>query len=169
MQIATIEFARNVCGMKKANSEELDPKTPFPVIHIMEDQKKKLKDKDYGGSMRLGAYDCKLVKGTKSYEAYASIKNPISGKPPLISERHRHRYEFNNQYRSALEKKGFVIAGINPARNLVEIIELPSTSLGAGKNHPFFVGVQFHPEFQSRPGRPHPLFYAFIKASNKNN
>lgn len=159
MQIATIEFARNVCGMKKANSEELDPKTPFPVIHIMEDQKKKLKEKDYGGSMRLGAYDCELIKGTKAYEAYDSMKNPISGKPPLISERHRHRYEFNNEYKKELQNKGFVIAGINPTRNLVEIIEL--------KNHPFFVGVQFHPEFHSRPGRPHPLFSAFIKASSK--
>lgn len=159
MQIATIEFARNVCGLKKANSEELDKETPYPVIHIMEDQKKKLAKKDYGGSMRLGAYDCKLIKDTKAYNAYKDLKNPISGKPPVVSERHRHRYEFNNEYLEQLEKCGLVISGINPARDLVEIVEL--------KNHPFFVGVQFHPEFQSRPGRPHPLFYEFIKAANK--
>lgn len=159
MQIATIEFARNVCGMKGANSEELDSKTPYPVIHIMPDQAKRLKEKDFGGSMRLGSYDCKLIKGTKVYDAYAAMKNPISGKPPLISERHRHRYEVNNDYREELIKKGLIVAGINPERDLVEIIEL--------KNHPFFVGTQFHPEFQSRPNRPHPLFTAFIKAANK--
>jgi len=159
MQIATIEFARNVCGLKNANSEEIDTKTPNPVIHIMPDQLKKLKEKDYGGSMRLGSYNCKLEKGTKSFDAYKEAKNSISGKAPAISERHRHRYEFNNDYRDELVKKGLVVAGINPERDLVEIIELP--------NHPFYVGVQFHPEFQSRPGRPHPLFSAFIKASSK--
>ena len=159
MQIATIEFARNACGMKDANSEEIDPKTSYPVIHIMPDQLKKLKAKDFGGSMRLGSYDCKLEKGTASYAAYKETKNSISGKPPVISERHRHRYEFNNDYRDELVKKGLIIAGLNSERDLVEIIELP--------NHPFFVGVQFHPEFQSRPGRPHPLFSAFIKAANR--
>lgn len=159
MQIATIEFARNVCGLKGANSEEIDPKTSAPIIHIMPDQLKKLKDRDYGGSMRLGSFDCKLVKGTKVLDAYKVAKNPISGKPPIISERHRHRYEFNNDYREELIEKGLIVAGTNPERDLVEIIELA--------NHPFFVGVQFHPEFQSRPGRPHPLFSAFIKAANK--
>ncbi len=159
MQIATIEFARNVCGMKGANSEEIDRSTPFPVIHIMPDQLQRLKEKDFGGSMRLGAYSCKLLKGTKAYSAYMDINKPISGRPPVISERHRHRYELNNEYKEILEEKGLVIAGINEKRNLVEIIEL--------KDHPFFVGVQFHPEFQSRPGRPHPLFYAFIKASGQ--
>lgn len=160
MQIATIEFARTVCGMKNANSEEIDKKTPYPVIHIMPDQLKKLREKDYGGSMRLGEYHCKLTPHTISYKAYKDAKKPISGKPPLILERHRHRYELNNEYRKDLEKAGLIIAGINPKRNLVEIIELP--------NHPFFVGVQFHPEFQSRPGRPHPLFSAFIKATHRN-
>lgn len=159
MQIATIEFARNVCGLKKANSEEIDSNTSYPVIHTMPDQLKKLKEKDYGSSMRLGSYVCKLEKDTKSFKAYSEAKNPVSGKPPVISERHRHRYEFNNDYRDELIKKGLVVAGTNPERGLVEIIELP--------NHPFFVGVQFHPEFQSRPGRPHPLFAAFIKASSK--
>lgn len=160
MQIATIEFARNVCGLKNANSEEMNPKTPDPVIHIMEDQKKKLKIKNYGGSMRLGAYDCELKKGTISYEAYKKAKNSVSGVVPLISERHRHRYELNNDYLDLLVKKGLIVAGKNPQRNLVEIIELP--------DHPFFVGVQFHPEFQSRPNRPHPLFTALLKASSKN-
>ena len=160
MQIATIEFARNVCDLKGANSEEINLNTSHPVIHIMPDQLKKLKEKDYGGSMRLGSYKCKLEEGTKSFEAYKEIKNPISGKPPIISERHRHRYEFNNEYRDKLVKKGLVIAGTNPERDLVEIIELP--------NHPFYIGVQFHPEFQSRPGRPHPLFSEFIKASSRN-
>lgn len=159
MQIATIEFARNVCEMEDANSEEINPITSYPVIHIMPDQLKKLKNKDYGGSMRLGSYTCKLQKGTKSFDAYKEAKNPISGKPPIISERHRHRYEFNNDYKDQLVNKGLIVAGLNTERDLVEIIELP--------NHPFFVGVQFHPEFQSRPGRPHPLFVAFIKAASK--
>lgn len=160
MQIATIEFARNVSGLKGANSEEIDPKTSYPVIHIMPDQLKKLKAKDYGGSMRLGSYSCQLKKETLSYSAYKMQKKSISGKPPRISERHRHRYEFNNDYRERLTKDGLVIAGKNIERDLVEIIEI--------KDHPFFVGVQFHPEFQSRPGRPHPLFYAFIQAANRN-
>ncbi len=152
MQIATIEFARSVAGLKKAHTEEIDPKTPDPVIHIMEEQKEKMAEKNYGGTMRLGAYDCKLTKGTISYEAYS----PKS----LISERHRHRYEFNNKYRSKFEKLGLVIAGVNPQRDLVEIIEI--------KDHPFFVGTQFHPEFKSRFLRPHPLFHSFIKAAKKH-
>ncbi len=160
MQIATIEFARNVCGLKKANSEELDAATPHPVIHIMPDQKKKLEENDFGGSMRLGSFKCTLNKETISYNAYKQ-KGSISGQSPEISERHRHRYEFNNEYKSTLVKKGLVIAGVNPERHLVEIIEL--------KDHPFFVGVQFHPEFQSRPQRPHPLFLEFIKASGERN
>lgn len=150
MQIATIEFARSVAGLKKANTEEIDPKTPDPVIHIMKEQKKNLEEKQYGGSMRLGAYDCKIKTGTKAYEAYKKNK---------ISERHRHRYEFNNKYRSKFEKLGLVISGINPQRDLVEIIEL--------KDHPFFVGVQFHPEFKSRFLNPHPLFFAFAKAAGE--
>jgi CTP synthase len=160
MQIATIEFARNVCGLKKANSEELDIDTPHPVIHIMKDQKKKLEEKDFGGSMRLGSFKCTLNKETVSYNAYKQ-KGSISGQSPEISERHRHRYEFNNEYKGILTKAGLVIAGVNPERHLVEIIEL--------KDHPFFVGVQFHPEFQSRPQRPHPLFLEFIKASAERN
>lgn len=148
MQIAVIEFARNVAGLKNANTEEINPKTPYPVIHIMEDQKDKLKDKDYGGTMRLGGYNCALTTGSISAKAYGK-KN--------ISERHRHRYEFNNKYRDQFKKLGMVIAGVNPEQNLVEIIEL--------KNHPFFVGVQFHPEFKTRFLKPQPLFSAFIKAA----
>jgi CTP synthase len=151
MQIATIEFARNVAGLKNANTQEIDPKTPHPVVHIMDDQKAKIKQKDYGGSMRLGAYNCRLKRGTVAYSAY---------KKADITERHRHRYEFNNKYRKQFEKLGLVVSGVNPGRNLVEIIEI--------KDHPFFVGVQFHPEFKSRFLNPHPLFQSFIKASKKN-
>ncbi len=150
MQLATIEFARNVCGLKDAHTTEINPKTENPVIDFMTDQKDKIKNKEYGGTMRLGAYPCKLTKGTKAQKAYKEVN---------ISERHRHRYEVNNDYRDVLEEKGLVISGINPERDLVEIIEL--------KDHPFFVGSQFHPEFKSRPLRPHPLFREFIKAGLK--
>ena len=151
MQMAVIEFARNVCGLTDAHTTEVNDATPHPVITIMEEQKRLMVKKDYGASMRLGAYDCQLTPGTKSFEAYQ--KN-------MISERHRHRFEFNNEYRSQFEEKGLVVAGINPQKNLVEIIEL--------NNHPFFVGTQFHPEFKSRPLAPHPLFSAFVKAAMKN-
>ncbi|MFZ5391221.1 MAG: CTP synthase, partial [Patescibacteria group bacterium] len=147
MQLATIEVARNLAGLSNANSTEINPKTKHPVIHIMPEQEKKLLKRDYGATMRLGAWDCRLVKGSKAYVSY--------GKPD-ISERHRHRYEFNNAYRAKLEKVGLTIAGTSPDGKLVEIVEL--------KDHPWFVGVQFHPEFQSRPLRPHPLFRDFIKA-----
>jgi CTP synthase len=158
MQIETIEFARNVCGLKGAHTEEIDPKTPHPVIHIMPDQKEKLRKKDYGGSMRLGEYACELQKDSISYEAYKKYGIP-AGEFPVIMERHRHRYELNNDYKDKLEKAGLRIGGINPERNLVEIVEV--------KNHPFMVGVQFHPEFDSRPLRPQALFMAFIKAASK--
>ncbi|MBI5742570.1 MAG: CTP synthase [Candidatus Niyogibacteria bacterium] len=151
MQIATIEAARNLLGLKGANTTEIDPATPHPVIHTMHDQESLLKEKKYGGSMRLGAYSCTLASGSLSRTAYGEGN---------IIERHRHRYEFNNEYRERLEKAGFRIAGVNTQRDLVEIVEL------AG--HPFFVGVQFHPELKSRPTSPHPLFKAFIKAATKN-
>ncbi len=147
MQLATIEFARNVAGLKKANSTEFSPRCEHPVIDFITEQKKLIKDKQYGGTMRLGAYDCQILSNTNSFRAY---------KKNLISERHRHRYEFNNEYRKLLKEKGLIIAGVNPKRDLVEIIEI--------KNHPFFVGTQFHPEFKSRPLTPHPLFVKFIKA-----
>ncbi|MDO8436119.1 MAG: CTP synthase [bacterium] len=151
LQLAVVEFARNVCGLKDAASTEFSPNTPYPVIDVMLEQQSLLKEKKYGGTMRLGAYKCKLKKGTRSWLAY--------GKQDIISERHRHRYEVNNDFREKLEKEGMIMAGVNPERNLVEIIELP--------HHPFFVATQFHPEFKSRPLTPHPLFREFIKAAIK--
>jgi CTP synthase len=151
MQLACIEFARNVANIKDAHTTEINPKTKNPIIDIMSEQKNLMKENRYGGSMRLGAYPCKLIEGTKAFNAYEKKD---------ISERHRHRFEFNNNYRDVLTKKGLVIAGINPDRDLVEIVEL--------KDHPFFVGTQFHPEFKSRPLKPHPLFKEFVKASIKN-
>jgi len=147
MQLATVEFARNVAGIKNANSTEFD-KGCKPVIDIMPGQKKLLKKKDYGGTMRLGTYECKLKKGTISSQAYNE---------ELILERHRHRYEFNNKYRKKLEKNGLKVAGLNPKTDLVEIIEI--------EDHPFYVGTQFHPEFQSKPLYPHPLFKEFVKTA----
>lgn len=148
MQLATIEFVRNVLGLKKANTVEVNSKTSEPVIHINPVQAKNVQANRYGGTMRLGAYDCALRRDTKTHAAYGS---------DMISERHRHRYEFNNAYREAVDAAGLEIVGINPATDLVEIVEL--------RNHPFFVGTQFHPEFKSRPMRPHPLFRDFIKAA----
>lgn len=145
MQVAVIEFARNVLGLKGANSYEMDKKTKYPVINLMEDQKS---IKNMGGTMRLGAYPCELKKGTKAAIIYGKSK---------ISERHRHRYEFNNEYLKQYEKAGMIASGINPDNNLVEIIEL--------KDHPFFVAGQFHPELRSTVANPHPLFVNFVAAS----
>jgi len=150
MQLAVIEFARNICGLKKADSTEFDPKTKFPVIDLMEEQKKNIKERRYGGTMRLGAYRCVIKPKTISFQAY---------KTPEVFERHRHRYELNNRFRKDLEEKGMIIAGVNPEMDLAEIIELPLSQ------HPFFVGTQFHPEFKSRPLRAHPLFKEFIRKS----
>jgi CTP synthase len=144
MQCAVIEFARNVCGLDRANSTEFDPTNPHPVIDIMPEQI----GVDLGGTMRLGAYPCQLAPGSKACQAYEA---------ELISERHRHRYELNNFFRGALEAKGMRISGVWPHGNLVEIIEL--------RDHPWFVGVQFHPEFKSRPTQAHPLFREFVRAS----
>lgn len=148
MQLASIEFARNVCGMKNANTTEVDPDTKFPIIHIMQKQAELLKNKQYGNTMRLGAWPCILDLKSKSFKAYKARK---------ISERHRHRYEFNNEYRKKFEKAGMIFAGLSPDKELVEIIEIPS--------HPFFVATQFHPEFKSRILNPHPLFKAFIQSA----
>jgi len=150
MQLATIEFARNVCGLKKATSTEFEPDSKQPVIDFMPEQKELIKKKKYGATMRLGAWDCKVMPKTIAEKAYGK---------KMISERHRHRYELNNDYRDLLISKGLVVSGVNPEKGLVEIIEL--------KNHPFFVAVQFHPELKSRPLSPHPLFREFIKASAK--
>lgn len=145
MQIAVIDFARNQLGLTDANSTEFNPNTPHPVIDIMGEQKE-IKDK--GATMRLGAWPCTVEKGSLAYNAYEKES---------ISERHRHRYEFNNQYREQLEEAGLLISGTNPDRGLVEIIEV--------KNHPWFVAVQFHPEFQSKPNKAHPLFASFVEAA----
>lgn len=150
MQLACIEFARHVVGMKEAHTTEIKPKTKEPVIHLNPMQARNVVEKKYGATMRLGAYACELVAGTKAQKAYGK-KN--------VMERHRHRYEFNNAYLQPLTDAGLVISGMNPEQGLVEIVEL--------KDHPFFVGVQFHPEFLSRPLQPHPLFQAFVKASKK--
>ena len=154
-----IEFARNVLGYKDANSSEMDEKTPHNVIDMMEEQKSITQ---MGGTMRLGAYECELVEGSRVAEAYRGSK----GKPAAdatgtvaaltISERHRHRYEFNNKYKEEYEKNGMKCVGINPAANLVEIVEIPEKK--------WYIGTQFHPEYSSTVLHPHPLFMSFIKA-----
>lgn len=144
MQCAVIEFARNVAGLESAHSSELMPETPHPVISLMPDQDGVLK----GGTMRLGTYPCRLAEGTRAEKLYGTT---------LVYERHRHRFEVNNEYRARLAGRGLVICGASPDQRLVEMIELP--------NHPFFVACQFHPEFKSRPGKPHPLFAGFFAAA----
>lgn len=151
LQLAVIEFARNVCGLPDATSREFAKDAKTPVVDVMPDQKALLEEKRYGATMRLGSYPCKLKKGTIAYKAYGTED---------IKERHRHRYELNNEYLELLARKGLVMSGINTERDLVEIAEL--------KNHPFFLGTQFHPEFQSRPLHPHPLFLEFLKACAKD-
>ncbi|MDO8637443.1 MAG: gamma-glutamyl-gamma-aminobutyrate hydrolase family protein, partial [Dehalococcoidia bacterium] len=147
MQVMVIEFARYVFQSKLANSTEFNPSTPYPVIDILPEQRD-LKTK--GGTMRLGAYPCCLVLGRLARCAYDET---------LVYERHRHRYEFNNQFREALDKSGLKASGLSPDGQLVEICEL--------ENHPFMLGTQFHPEFRSRPNRPHPLFRRFIGAARE--
>jgi CTP synthase len=145
MQCAVIEFARNILDYKSAHSTEMNPNTKYPVIDLMEEQKK---IKGMGGTMRLGKYPCKLNKTTQVHDIYQTLN---------ISERHRHRYEFNNDYMEEFENAGMIAAGINLQDNLVEIIEL--------KDHPWFIGVQFHPEYKSTVAKPHPLFVDFIRAA----
>ncbi len=150
MQMATIEFARNVCGMNGANTTEVNQNTKFPVVDILPEQIAKLREKNFGGTMRLGNYEAILSKGSLAEKLYGSEK---------IIERHRHRYELNPNFIEKLESKGLKVSGRSPDGILPEIIELP--------NHPFFIGVQFHPEFKSRPLIPHPIFLGFIEASRK--
>lgn len=149
MQIAVIEFARNVCGLKGATSTEFDKATPHPVISLMEEQKKV---KQLGGTMRLGTWVTDLVPGSRAYELYHSAS---------ISERHRHRYEFNSDYKDVMEEHGLVISGTSPRGDLAEIVEIPS--------HPYFLACQFHPEFLSKPNNPHPLFHGFVKAAMQHH
>ena len=151
MQCAVIEYARNVLGYADANTEEMNPKTHHLMIHFMKGQKENAENQKYGGTLRLGSWPCKLKDGTATARAYEIGQ---------INERHRHRYEFNNKYRSELETAGLVVSGESPDGELVEIVEIT--------DHPFFVGVQFHPEFQSRPLTPHPLFRAFAEAAVKH-
>lgn len=145
MQLATVEFARSVCGLAGANSSEIDPQTPHAVVDLMPDQRGVV---DKGGSMRLGSYPCMLRAGTKAAQIYGATQ---------INERHRHRWEINNHFRDTLERHGLVLSGLSPDGRLVEMIELPQ--------HPYFVACQFHPEFKSRPSAPHPLFASFVKAA----
>lgn len=147
MQLMTIEYARHVCGLEDADSLEFNEMTTHPVINIMSDQ---ADIEDMGGTQRLGNYRCQLIPDTKAYEAYGRVDE--------VQERHRHRYEFNNQYRDLLVAKGLILSGINPERDLVEIVEI--------KDHPWFVGSQFHPEFTSRPNRSQPLFQGFINVAH---
>jgi len=148
MQCAVIEFARNVLGMEKANSTEFNNKTPWPVIDMMEEQKK---ISGLGGTMRLGKFDCTIQQGSKAFEVYQSEQ---------ISERHRHRYEFNNKFADDFSSNDMQLSGINKQGKLIEIIEL--------KNHPWFIGVQFHPEYKSTVANPHPLFVNFVKAAKQH-
>jgi CTP synthase len=145
MQLAVVEFARHICGLKGANSTEFDRDTPYPVIDLMADQREMV---DKGGTMRLGAYPCVLMPGSIAAQAYGATE---------ISERHRHRYEFANAYRDKVKSAGLVLSGTSPDKRLVEMIELP--------DHPYFVGCQFHPEFKSKPLAPHPLFSRFVSAA----
>ena len=147
MQLATVEYARNVLGFKDANSAEINPETQHPIIDLLPEQKD---IEDLGGTLRLGLYPCKVQEGTKAFEAYED---------EVVYERHRHRYEFNNHYRQAMEEAGFVFSGTSPDGRLIEIIEI--------KDHPWFVASQFHPEFLSRPTRPQPLFREFVGAALK--
>ncbi len=150
LQMATIEYARNVLGLTGANTTEVDPETKYPVVHIMSDQQKKLLERDYGGTMRLGAWECKIQPGTLTKKLYKKTR---------IWERHRHRYEFNNEFMQKFLTNGLKVSGTSPDGKLVEIIEL--------SDHPFFIGTQFHPELKSRPLDPHPLYLGFIEASSK--
>jgi CTP synthase len=145
MQLASVEYARNVIGLAGAHSAELNPDTPYPIIDLLPEQKD---IEDLGGTLRLGLYPCKLTKGSKAYAAYDG---------EVVYERHRHRFEFNNHYREQMENAGFIFSGTSPDGRLVEIIEL--------EDHPWFVASQFHPEFTSRPTRPQPLFRDFVEAS----
>jgi CTP synthase len=149
MQMAVVEIARDMAKLEGANSIEVDPKTKYPVIHLMPEQEKYLKRRQYGGTIRLGNWPCKIKKGTRLAKIFEES---------LVLERHRHRYEFNNEFREKLEKVGLVISGTSPDGKLVEAIEL------SRKIHPFFIGTQFHPEYRSRPLDVHPIFVEFIKA-----
>jgi CTP synthase len=157
-----VEYARNVAKLKDAHTTEINPKTKYPVIDVMLEQKEKLAKNQYGGTMRLGSYDCVLEEGTVAYTAYTKTKYWNIQKGNSISERHRHRYEVNSQFVEQLANSGLVFSGTSPNKKLMEIAELPKSQ------HPFFLGAQFHPEFKGRPISPHPLFTEFVKAAIGN-
>jgi CTP synthase len=148
MQMAVIEYARNVCGLEGANSEEMNESAPYPVVHLLPEQKGV---KDKGATMRLGSYPCNLVNNTLAHKLYGETR---------INERHRHRYEVNNDFREKLQQHGMHISGVSPDYRLVEMVEVPA--------HPFFIATQAHPEFKSRPNRPHPLFAGLVEAAVKS-
>ncbi len=156
MQLAAVEYARHVVRLTNANSTECDPETAYPIIHLIPNQKEKMERRAYGGTMRLGTWQCKVKTGTRAFETYRAQGSFITDH--IVNERHRHRYEFNDEYTQQIEERGLVISGRSVIENLVEIIELPNSV------HPFFLGTQFHPEYKSRPLTPHPIFLAFIEA-----
>lgn len=162
MQLAVVSFARDILGWKDANTTENNPKSKHPVIHIIEEQKEHMKNRAYGGTMRLGGWEAKVKSGTRAFEFYKKA-GQIEEKTGLTSERHRHRYEFNNEFAKDMEEKGLVIAARSVKENLVEIIELPEDK------HPFYVGTQGHPEYKSSPLAPHPIFVEFLKASSSSS
>jgi CTP synthase len=159
MQLAVVAFARSVLGWKDANSTEVNEKTKHPVVYIIPSQKEHMRKKSYGGTMRLGAWDAIVKNGTKAHELYGKYGGFVNKEKGLTSERHRHRFEFNNKYAEDLEKKGLVISARSVKEGLVEIVEIP--------DHPFYVGTQGHPEYKSRPLNPHPLFMGFVEACAK--
>lgn len=161
MQLAVVAYARNVLGLENANTEENDGKAKDKVIHFIPDQKALIEKRSYGGTMRLGGWEALVKEGTIASESYKMYGGFIDAKKGLTSERHRHRYEFNNEYTKSFEDKGLIISARSVKENLVEIVELPKNK------HPFYVGTQGHPEYKSRPLRPHPLFMSFINASSK--
>ncbi|MBI4225578.1 CTP synthase [Candidatus Roizmanbacteria bacterium] len=161
MQLAVVSFARDILGWKDANTTENDPTTKHPVIHLMPAQKEYMRRRAYGGTMRLGAWNAIVKKGTLAWKAYEKYNGFMNKETGLTSERHRHRYEFNNTYARHFEKKGLLIAAQSTVENLVEIVELPK------KEHPFYLGTQGHPEYKSRPLKPHPIFLEFIEACLK--
>lgn len=163
MQLAAVAFARDVLNWEKANTTENNPHTPYPVIHLIPKQKEFMQRRAYGGTMRLGAWKARVSKGTLADKIYSLHNGYIDRKSFFISERHRHRYEFNKKYEAEYQKKGLVISAKSTVENLVEILELPAST------HPFYLGIQGHPEYKSRPDRPHPVFIEFVAAALKKH
>jgi len=161
MQLAAVAFARDVLGLKDANTTENDPKTKHPIIHLIPAQKKFMERRSYGGTMRLGSWQALLVKDSLAYKIYNRFNQFINKKAAIISERHRHRWEFNNKYSQLFEKNGFTICARSVLENLAEMLELSQDQ------HPFYLGTQGHPEYKSRPLKPHPIFVAFVEACKK--